>query len=197
MKRAVIAMSLMMFFVTGCTTTLDVAYNLEKIRMSPLSSVEPLNIHIEEFADKRTDKDNICGFRNPFGVKPVKIVTKKPLPQIIREAFVAEFKNNGHLIGKGNNDISISGAITTFLFDWQPSWFYVECMGIVSVHLKVVNSKTGKVLISRTYQGNYNEKRRNRGGKGAWEYVMNIALKRMVRQVSTDPKFIKALQTIR
>lgn len=198
MKRIVVILSLMLFFIGGCAYTqanLDVAYNPEKTREGPLSSLKPLNIEIKEFLDKRPETDKIGYKRDGFGQKAAKIVTKKPVTQIVREAFVAAFKKNGHLIASGNKDISISGAITTFWFDTEMHFWTVEFMGTVSVDLKVVNGKTGEVLLTRTYEGHYNEK--STGGlQKTWERVINTALERIVRQVSTDPKLLKALQSI-
>lgn len=95
MKRILITLSLILFFGGGCAFTqanLDVAYNLEKAKKGPMSSLKPLNIEIEAFVDKRPETDKIGYKRNGFGQKTAKIVTKKPVPQIVREAFLAAFK---------------------------------------------------------------------------------------------------------
>ena len=122
-------------------------------------------------------------------------LSRQPVAQIIRDALLAEFEKNGHLLNSSNKDIAITGEITTFWFDMQIGFATMEFMGTVGVNLKVVNSKTNEVLLTQPYQGYYNEKSMG-GYVGTWERVMNMALERMVNQVSADPKFIKALQTI-
>ena len=111
-------------------------------------------------------------------------------------SFLAAFKKNGHFIAISKiKDISISGSITNFWFDTQMNFWTVEFMGTVSVDIKVVNGKTGDVLLTRIYQGHYNEK--SMGGlEKSWEHVMNSALEKVIFEVGTDPKFIKALQSI-
>ena len=175
MNRTVIlfTLSLTVLFFVGCAMPLNVAYNLDKVNTSPLSSLQPLNIEITEFVDKRPETDVIGYVRNVFGNKVRKIVTNQPVNQIVRDAFVVEFKTNGHnIVSNGNKDISISGMINTFWFDAQTGWT-VELIGTVNVDLKVINSKTGKVLLTRTYQGYYNEESRG-GGKGTAERVHPI-----------------------
>ena len=68
-------------------------------------------------------------------------------------------------------------------------------MGTVSVDLNVIDGKTGATLLTRTYQGHYNEK--SMGGlEGTWERVMNAALERMVQQMSTDNKVIQVFKEL-
>lgn len=197
MKR-VLVFCISMFFITGCAftrTELDVVYNQEKAKKGPLSSVKPLNVDIGEFVDKRPETDQIGYKRNEFGSKTADIVSKKPVTQIIRDALIAEFQKNGHLISNTNKDIAITGEVTAFWFDKQINFATIEFIGTVGVDLKVVNSKTGAVVLAQPYQGYYNEK--SLGGiKGTWERVMNTALERMVNQVSTDPELIKVLQAM-
>ena len=73
------------------------------------------------------------------------------MAQIIRDALLAEFEKNGHLLNSSNKDIAITGEITTFWFDMQIGFATVEFMGTVGVNLKVVNSKTNEVLLTQPY----------------------------------------------
>ncbi len=193
----VFTLSLTVFFISCAYTQsdLDVVYNLENVKRGPLSSLQPLNIEIAEFVDKRPERDNIGYKRDGFGNKGGKIVTNEPVPQIVREALITEFKKNGHHVVSGDKrDVYVSGRINTFFFDMQTGWT-IEFMGMVNVDLKVTKSKTGEVLLTRTYQGNYSEKCLG-GLEGTWERVMSIALERMVRQASTDTELIEALRKI-
>lgn len=196
--KGILIFSMALFFLTGCAFTradLNVVYNQEKAKKGPLSSLKPMNVDMGEFVDKRSETVRIGYKRNGFGAKTADIVTKQPVAQIVRDALIAEFEKNGHAVSNSNKDIAITGEVTTFWFDMQINFATVEFMGTVGVNLSVVNSKTNEALLSQPYQGHYNEK--SLGGlEGTWERVMNTALERMVNQVSTDPKFIKALQAI-
>jgi hypothetical protein len=88
------------------------------------------------------------------------------------------------------------GDITTFWFEFQVNFWTVEFFGTSAVTLNVVDGKTGTTLLTRSYQGHYTEK--SGGGlDGTWERVMNEALQRMVREVSTDLQLIRVLKAER
>ncbi len=66
-------------------------------------------------------------------------------------------------------------------------------MGTVSVDLNVCNGKSGSTILTRSYQGHYNEE--SMGGlEGTWERIMNVALERMVQQISSDNKLVETLK---
>jgi len=169
---------------------LNVRYAEENAKKGPLSSVRPLHIEVGEFIDKRPETDKIGYKRGGFGEKTGKIVTTKPVPQIVREAILLEFLKNGHLIGKTDKDIILSGTITSFWFDLQ----YVTGIGTISVNLNIIDGKTGATLLTRTYNGNYI------GLPGPWDHgimnVMNVALERMVQQMGADNKLIQVLKSL-
>lgn len=200
MKRlsTAIVISLSIFTISGCAFTqanLNVMYAEENVRKGPLSSIKPLNIEIGEFIDKRPETDKIGYKRNSLGQETANIVTTKPVTQIVREAISIEFLKNGHLLSGENRTIVLSGEITSFWFDSQVGFWTVEFMGTVSIDLNVIDSKTGAIMLTRTYQGHYNEK--SMGGlEGTWERVMNVALERMVQQMSTDNKLIQVLKAL-
>jgi Uncharacterized lipoprotein len=200
MKRLplVIVLGLSILIVGGCAFTqgnLNVRYADDNTRKGPLSSVKPLNFEVGEFVDKRPETDKIGYKRNGFGTKTASIVTTQPVPQIVQEAMVTEFRKNGHLTTSNNKDLLLSGTITSFWFDYQVNFTTVEFMGTVSVDLDVTNGKTGSVMLTRAYQGHYNEK--SLGGlEATWERIMNVALERMVQQMSTDNKLVQALKSL-
>jgi uncharacterized lipoprotein YajG len=198
LKKLLRAICLLSLSCGGCAFTqadLNVGYDNAKAVKGPLSSIKPLQAAVGEFKDVRPERDKIGYKRNGFGTKTANIVTTKPVPDIIREAVTAELSKNGHVIAASNKDLLFTGEITNFWFDYQMNFWTIEFMGTVAVNLKLTDGKTGTALLSRQYQGYYNEK--SMGGlNDTWERVMNTALERMVEEMSTDPKLIETLQKI-
>ena len=179
----------------GCAftkATLNVGYTDAMATRGPLASVTPRRIEVGAFADKRPETARIGYKRNMYGTKTADIVTAKPVSEIVTDALATELRKNGHEVTAANRDLVISGDITTFWFEFQVNFWTVEFFGTSAVTLNVVDG-TGKTLLTRNYQGHYTEK--SGGGLDAtWERVMNEALQRMVREVSTDLQLIRVLK---
>lgn len=200
MKRSVplVVLALSGLLVGGCaltTANLNIAYDPTKASQSPLATVRPLGVKVADLVDKRPETDKIGYKKNAYGTKMAPIRTTKPVSQIVREALAAEFARNGHQAGREATDIVVSGDVSTFWFDVEVGFWTVEFIGAVAVDLTVANAKTNEVILTRKYQGSYNEK--SAGGlEGTWERVMNTALERLVREVSTDANLIRALRLL-
>jgi len=183
---------------SGCAFTqakLDVAYQEATARKGPLALAASRDVEIGTFTDTRTETDKIGYKKNGFGQKAATIVTKRPVPDIVRNAVVTELKLNGHNPGRsGSSSLVLEGDVTTFWFDLQSNLFTVDFLGTVAMELRLRDPETGRLLLARTYQGHYAEK--SRGGlDGTWERVMNVALERMIREMSTDRRLLEALRT--
>lgn len=180
----------------GCAftkATLNVGYTDAMATRGPLSSVTPRRIDVGAFADKRPETERIGYKRNMYGTKTADIVTTKPVSDIVKDALATEFRKNGHDVTTANRDLVLSGDITTFWFEFQVNFWSVEFFGTSAVTLNVVDGKSGTTLLTRNYQGHYTEK--SGGGLDAtWERVMNEALQRMVREISTDVQLIRVLK---
>lgn len=201
MKRSALALGIAWLLTTslaGCAftpATLKVGYDEGRASRGPLATVQPLYVEVGEFVDKRPETDKIGYKRNGFGQKTANISSAKPVPEIVREALAVEFARNGHLKAAARKDILLSGEVTTFWFDSQVNFWTVEFMGTVGITMNVVDGKSGTVLLTRTYQGHYNEK--SGGGlTGTWERVMNSALERMMQEIGTDAKLLQALKSL-
>lgn len=183
----------------GCAftqATLNVGYTEAMASRGPLSSIAPRRIDVGAFADRRPETNKIGYKRNGFGQKTADIVTTKPVPDIVKEALTAELKKNGHDVTTAERDLVLSGDITTFWFELQVNFATIEFFGTSAITLNVVDGRTGTTLLTRNYQGHYTEK--SMGGLDAtWERVMNEALQRMVREVSTDLQLIRVLKAER
>jgi uncharacterized lipoprotein YajG len=197
MSRLVILVPLSaLLLLGGCAftkATLNVGYTDANATRGPLSSVAPRRVEVGPFADTRPETERIGYKRNMYGSKTADIVTAKPVPDIVKDALVAEFRKNGHEVAAAERDLVISGDVTTFWFDFQVNFWTVEFFGTSAVTLNVIDGKTGATLLTRSYQGHYTEK--SGGGLDeTWERVMNEALQRMVREISTDLQLIRVLK---
>lgn len=200
MNRAFTALSLSaVVALGGCaftTAKLDVGYKEDSASRGPLASVESRQITIDPIVDKRPERDRIGYKKNGFGQRTADILSKKPVPDIVREALALEFAKNGHAVGDSRHDVIVSGEVTSFWFDTQINFWNVDFIGTAAVKLTVSDANTGTELLTRTYQGDYKDTAFG-GLEGTWERVMNTALERMVREVATDPKLVQVLQTRR
>lgn len=198
MSLPIIVVQLLVVLATvgGCAftqATLNVGYTEAMANRGPLSSIAPRRIDVGAFADKRPETNKIGYKRNGFGQKTADIVTAKPVPDIVKEALIAEFKKNGHDVTTAERDLVLAGDITTFWFELQVNFATIEFFGTSAITLNVVGGRTGTTLLTRNYQGHYTEK--SLGGLDAtWERVMNEALQRMVREVATDLQLIRVLK---
>jgi hypothetical protein len=126
-------------------------------------------------------------------MKTADILTQKPVPEIVRDAISAELSKNGHFTNSKAPELTLAGQVTTFWFDIQINFWSVEFMGTVAADLNVSDAQTGASLLTRTYQGHFNEK--SLGGLDAtWERVMNTALANMIEEMSTDTKLLEVLR---
>jgi uncharacterized lipoprotein len=179
--------------VTGCafsTSKLDIAYSANQA--GPLATVAPREVSVGPFADKRPDVARIGYKKNGFGQKTADIVPARPVAEIVRDAIAAELAKNGHRAAAATPPaLSISGEVTEFWFDLSIGAFTIEYTGRVGATVNIQDPSGGPALTKR-YQGVQVEKRMG-GYEGAWTEVMNTALSKMVREISTDPELADAL----
>lgn len=192
--------------VGGCavalrTLTLDIAYDEAAANRGYLSSLEPRRIQVAPVTDKRAVTAQIGFMINQHGVVVGHAVSGRPVPEIVRDALVAELKKNGHAVNSDEPDVVFSTDINEFRFDYP--------IGTVAMTLTVTDGRTGAPLLTREYRGVY-----RRGVphevvlhdifpglydgfekyKRAGQYVMNAALQRMMRDLATDQKLVEALR---
>ena len=177
--------------VTGCaftTSKLDIAYSADQT--GPLATVAPREVSVGPFADKRPDVARIGYKKNGFGQKTADILPSRPVAEIVRDAIAAELAKNGHRAAAAPA-LALSGDVTEFWFDLSVGAFTIEYTGRVGATVNIRDPSGGPVLTKR-YQGVQVEKRMA-GYEGAWTEVMNTALSKMVREISTDPELADAL----
>lgn len=178
----------------GCAFTradLNIGYDPAKAERGPLSSVEPLKISISELADSRKDKEVIGHKINSLGMETADIVTKKPVPEIMRSALMMMFEKNGHLLKDAGGQVVLDGEIKEFWLELQMNMMTIEFMGTMTLVLKVKDANQN-ILYTQEYQGHYDEKKAA-GYVKSWENVMNITLEKLMYQIATDQELVKVL----
>jgi uncharacterized lipoprotein YajG len=184
-----------MWLLTGCaftTSKLDVAYSTDSAQGGPLAALPPRVVNVAAFTDKRPDTARIGYKRNGFGAKTADIVSARPVPEIVRDAIAAELAKSGHgAAGAARPEEVVSGEVTDFWFDLAIGFVSIEYTGTVGAIVNVTDA-AGTSLLSRRYQGVQIESRLA-GYEGAWTEVMNTALAKLVREMSTDFQLAEAL----
>jgi uncharacterized lipoprotein YajG len=177
----------------GCApVNLDVGYPDTAASAGPLSAVASRQIAIGPLADKRPETHRIGYKQGAFGTR-LDLVTPKPVPDIVREALAVELAKNGHRVVATSTDVVLSGDVRTFWIVSQLGLLTIDLMSTVTVDLTATEAASGTVLLRRLYEGYYSE-RAMTAVHERWERVMATALERMIREVSTDPRFLQALR---
>jgi hypothetical protein len=91
------------------------------------------------------------------------------------------------------SNVTISGAVTRFWFEFDPNLFTVEFIGNVECELEFVDARTGKAIHKGRFAGTYSKKTGG-GLEATWTEVMNAALEKVVEDVVFDEDLIEALQ---
>jgi uncharacterized lipoprotein YajG len=195
MRRSLLLLLSMLLLTTGCALTtahLDVHLADQETRRGPLSSAPPLQFQLPEFTDSRRDPERIGYKKNQYGMNMADILTKRPVPEIVREAVQLTLQKNGHSL-EPSAPVRVDGDVQQFWFEWQQNFWTIEFMGTAECKLKLIDAASGSVVYEASYSGHYNEKTAAGGLDGTWERVMNQALARLVESIAMDDALTQAL----
>jgi uncharacterized lipoprotein YajG len=158
----------------------------------PTSGAESVNIEVT-VNDVRRVKDNLgeatAGFRS------VQIMTRDDLSDVIRSGVQSELINRGFELGSGNAliviDLEEIAVRNKMSFGGDSK---VRAMAILKCEVK---RKTAEVIYSKEISGKVSLVIQDMSESAASQEVLDYALNDMVRNLVTDPTFIKALLTTR
>jgi hypothetical protein len=156
MKRSLLLLALL----PGCTLTkahLDVHLADQEARRGPLSSLSPVQLQLTGFTDSRRDPERIGYKKNAYGMNMADILTKRPVPEIVREAVQLTLEKNGHSKGE-TAPVRLDGDVQQFWFGTQVNFFTIEFMGTAECKLTLTDTATGSLVYEGGYTGHYNEK---------------------------------------
>jgi uncharacterized lipoprotein YajG len=193
--RRILGVVMLWAALGGCAakTRLDVGLKPFEAGFGPLAAVPTATVKVVDLADQRPDRARIGYTKTGFGDTAADILTVRPVATIVRDAIVTEFTASGHRAGD-DADLIVSGAITTFWFDWASHSTSLELTGTVAADLTISDAASGRPLVRRAYRGRYSETSLVGVAEPTWQRVMNIALQRMVRDVAADPGLLTALR---
>jgi len=179
--------------LAGCsaiTAPLPLDYPAAAARRGPLSALAPRRVRLADFADAREERQGIGYHRNIFEGRTGVIEATRPVTEIVRDALAVELLKNGHPLGEEGAELVLGGEVGLFWFDAKRRILSSDYMGVVGITLRISDAGSGTVLLVRGYQGFYAEQ-----GTGAAEEtctrVMNAALSRLVRSVTTDHRLVE------
>ena len=173
--------------LAGCAS-LDIGYPETVANRAQLASVGPRRVVVEPITDRRMDQTRIGAKpKNGDGIK-----TRRPVADIVREAFVVELTKNGHVVVPSEGDIRVAADVEEFWLDAAGHNATTQYVGRVALALVVTDGHGGATLLTRRYVGT-KRRQAEAGSKDAWRDVMNIALARAMRDIATDPDLEAAL----
>jgi uncharacterized lipoprotein YajG len=171
----------------GCTS-LDIGYPETVANRARLASVTPRHVVVGPITDRRIDQTRI-------GAKPQNgdgIKTRRPVVEIVREAFVVELTKNGHVVVPAEGDIRVAADVEEFWLDAAGHDGATQYVGRVALALVVTDGRGGTTLLTRRYVGT-KRVQAEADSKDAWRDAMNMALARVMRDIATDPDLVAAL----
>ena len=173
--------------LAGCAS-LDIGYPETIANPARLASIAPRRVVVGPIMDRRMDQTRI-------GAKPTNrdgITTRRPVADIVREAFVVEFTKNGHEVVPAEGDIRVAADVEEFWLDAAGHDGATQYVGRVALALVVTDGRGGTTLLTRRYVGT-KRVQAEADSKDTWRDAMNIALARVMRDIATDPDLVAAL----
>jgi uncharacterized lipoprotein YajG len=174
----------------GCgarTSSLDVRYREAAANRAMLASVAPRRVEVRAVRDRRLDTTRIGS--QPKSRKD--IVTRRPVPDIVREALVVEVTKNGHAVVSDGKDVVLAVEVEEFWLDVVIGYSTTQYVGRVVISLAVTDGHTGDALLTRRYLG-IRRQQASDDSQSTWREVMDAALTRTMRDLATDPELVAA-----
>jgi hypothetical protein len=179
----------------GCAygdANLKVAHGSGQGYKGPMSQVQPLMFVVQPLEDARQDKERIGYKKNGFGQNTASITTTTPVADIVASGVRTGLQVNGHTLGE-QAQVTVSGAVTRFWFEFDPNFFTVGFIGNVEARLAFADAK-GQKFYDNVYSGTYKTEKAG-GLEATWTEVMSMAVDKLVEDVMFDADLIEALES--
>lgn len=183
-----------LLFLSGCALTRDnISLNYDPmLDVTKIPEAEKISVQVA-MTDNRTIKDSVSRKKNGYGIPMARIVSKKDVSELIKEALSKELINRGfQLISHGSPIVLVDVELTKFYnnFLYRVLWAH----GISEAKLSIrVQNADGAVTFSKSVIGNgENRYVMFLSGSNA-KIALERALKHAIEQVVEDPEFAIAL----
>jgi uncharacterized lipoprotein YajG len=171
----------------GCaSSTLEIRYPETAASHAP--SFAPRRVVVARVTDRRGDTSRIGAA--PEDGKP--ILASRPVPDIVRDALVAELRRSGHEVVAEAGDMVVSAEVDEFWLDAIGHSASVQYVGRVAIAIAVTDGHTGEPLLRHRYVG-ITRRTGDSGSRDAWRDVIEVALARTIHDVATDRDLVSAL----
>ena len=186
-------------YLSGCGLTdahIDLGYYPEPTEKSPLSTVNPMRVslHVD---DQRppTERNWVGNKRNGFGMVTAWIKSNKDPTRVVHEALKNEFILSGHKVtesAEDPSDLIVEIGLKRYWGDARMHFWEIEAIATIDTQIDIREMNKSPML-SRTLQSTFRESRQIMTD-GAYESVLNGALREFIRNFSRDPSILKALR---
>lgn len=175
----------------GCAPrALDVGYPATAADPPRPGPAAPRRVVVAAVTDRRVEQGRIGA--TPEDGEP--ILTSRPVPDIVRDALLAELGRDGRTVAAGPGDVVAAADVEEFWLDAvgrSPTTLYV---GRVVIAVTIAEAATGARVLSRRYVG-ITRRTGEADAKAVWRDVMEVALARAIHDLVTDPDLATALAT--
>lgn len=177
---------------------IDLAYQVEAGRKSPLSTIKPLGIRVEMQDRRAVGEPQLIGHKKGgFGNILASVKAKQEVAEILRLALEGELQHNGHVVSRGKeskSDATLAVRLKKFWTEPTVKVFDVQVLGTVDADIELVDSGAQRIT-SRTIVGTQIESWQLAIDE-AYDSVLNGALREFIRNFARDPNLLKALRDI-
>ena len=192
LERTSLLIVLAVLTLGGCGTgaTVDVRYPEELTNRAVLASAPPRRVAIGPVVDRRADVSRIGSWPKDDGA----IVTRRPVPEIVHGALVAELTRNGHTVVTETPELNVAVTIEAFWLDTMRIYPGRQYVGRVAMLVTVTDSRGGSTLLNRRFIG-IKRQLVEETSKQAARDVMDAALARALHDLATEPEFVAVFRS--
>lgn len=179
--------------IAGCAVTI-ITKDIPQLQTgSPLKSINPKRFAFKEFKDIRGTEPSLVG-----EVRARKFYLDMPPVTVSATAIERELERNGHTCvvdtPQPKADFIIEGTVYKYWLREVFIYNKVKIVGNVGVKLIVSSVYDEKIVMTKSYEGEYYLSSGFAVPPSSWVAILNQALLEMVKEISTDPELIAFIE---
>lgn len=124
-----IPFALMLLFLNGCVTKIDIDYKATE-SSTPVAGASAVVIDLDD------GRDVLTGWKSS-GNFATAVKTNKPVNEALSEALHTELRNRGFSFGKGPGAVTMAARVTTMRFHYRKQGGLINSSAAVAIALKV------------------------------------------------------------